>query len=99
MPDSISVSKVIGDIYESSYKPDNWPIALKGIASFTHSCSAALVYQDNELTRACGTYTYNLSAEFMGNPGTVYLLATSAYTCSDHILLHGGKQWPGWREL
>jgi DNA-binding CsgD family transcriptional regulator/PAS domain-containing protein len=65
MPGTISVSKVIGDIYEASYKPEHWPTALEGIAGFTHSSSAALVYQDNELVRACGTYSYNITAEYL----------------------------------
>lgn len=59
----IAASDVIGDIYEASYRPDFWPFALESIAKFTHSNSAALLYNDNELERASGAYVYNISAE------------------------------------
>lgn len=65
MPDSCFAGKVIGDIYEASYKPAHWPAALKGIAEFTKSRSAALLYQDNELERACGMYVFNISEEHL----------------------------------
>jgi DNA-binding CsgD family transcriptional regulator/PAS domain-containing protein len=58
-------SDVIEHIYESSYKPEYWPIALEHIAEFTHSNSAALVYQDNELVRAGGSHVYNITQEYM----------------------------------
>ncbi|MBT8133696.1 MAG: helix-turn-helix transcriptional regulator [Gammaproteobacteria bacterium] len=63
MPGEIEVSTVIGDIYEASYQPTFWPNALESIARFTHSSSAALMYQDNELDSAGDAYTYNISAE------------------------------------
>jgi DNA-binding CsgD family transcriptional regulator/PAS domain-containing protein len=65
MPDSVSVSKVIGEIYEASYKPEHWPTTLEAIADYTHSTSAALLYQDNELERACGMYMYNIPEEHL----------------------------------
>ena len=61
----IEASDVIEHIYESSYKPEYWPIALEHIAKFTHSNSAALVYQDNELVRAGGSHIYNINQEYM----------------------------------
>ena len=63
MPEEIEISAVIGDIYEASYRPSSWPKALESIARFTHSSSAALMYQDNELDSAGDAYTYNISAE------------------------------------
>ncbi len=61
MSETISLSTVIGNIYEASYNPDFWPVALEGVAEFTHSNSAALLYQDNELEFAGGTYQFNIS--------------------------------------
>ena len=63
MPEEIEVSTVIGHIYEASYRPSFWPKALESITKFTHSSSAALMYQDNELESAGDAYTYNISAE------------------------------------
>lgn len=63
MPEEIEVSTVIGHIYEASYRPSFWPKALESIAKFTHSSSAALMYQDNELESVGDAYTYNISAE------------------------------------
>ena len=60
---SIKTSTVIEHIYEASYKPEYWPIALEKVANYTNSYSAALVYQDNELERAGGSYAYNISSE------------------------------------
>lgn len=62
----IEATTVIGNIYEASYKPAFWPIALENIAKYTHSSSAALVYQDNELERACGAYVYNIPEDHIG---------------------------------
>ena len=63
MNTSIKTSAAIEHIYEASYKPEYWPIALEKIADYTNSYSAALVYQDNELKRAGGSYAYNISDE------------------------------------
>ena len=63
MPEETEVSAVIGHIYEASYRPSFLPKALESIAKFTHSSSAALMYQDNELERVGDAYTYNMSAE------------------------------------
>ena len=63
MPEETEVSTVIGHIYEASYRPSFWPKALESIAKFTHSSSAALMYQDNELESVGDAYTYNISAE------------------------------------
>lgn len=59
----IEFSTVIEHIYETSYKPEYWPIALEKIAQFTRSYSTALIYQDNELERAAGSYSYNIPQE------------------------------------
>lgn len=56
-------SKVIGDIYKATYKPDHWPVALEGIARYTFSSSSALLTQDNEIQRSGGTYLYNIPDE------------------------------------
>ena len=61
MPDDIEVSTVIGHIYEASYNPSFWPSALESIAKFTHSSSAALIYQDNEIEQVSDPYAYNIS--------------------------------------
>jgi hypothetical protein len=63
MPGEIEVSIVIGHIYEASYRTRFWPKALESIAKFTHSSSAALIYQDNELESVGDAYTYNIAAE------------------------------------
>lgn len=63
MQEDIEVSTVIGHIYEASYRPSFWPKALESVARFTHSSSAALLYQDNEMEHAGDSYTYNISAE------------------------------------
>ena len=63
MSTAIEISTVIEHIYETSYKPEHWPVALEKIAQFTHSYSTALLYQDNELERAGGTYSYNIAPE------------------------------------
>ena len=63
MSDNLSVDTVIGEIYEASYKPDHWPIALEKIAQFTHSNSAAFLNHDNELQQASGIQTYNIPHE------------------------------------
>ncbi len=65
MQEELTSSTVIGHIYEASYKPEYWPIALENISKFTHSNSAALLYNDNELERANGAHTYNIPHEHM----------------------------------
>ena len=61
MSDSHVLSAIIGNIYEASYNPDFWPAALESIAEFTHSSSAALLYQDNELELVGGVHKFNIS--------------------------------------
>lgn len=65
MNNNLSIDTVIGEIYEASYNPGHWPVALSAIARFTHSDSAAILYKDHELERACGTFSYNIPDEFV----------------------------------
>lgn len=60
---NIDANTVIEHIYEASYKPEHWPIALEAIAKHIHASSAALLYHDNELERSDDAYTYNISAD------------------------------------
>jgi hypothetical protein len=61
MQEDLDASTVIGHIYEASYRPSFWSIALESIAKFTHSSSAALIYQDDEAEQVSDPYTYNIS--------------------------------------
>lgn len=63
MQEEIDANTVIEHIYEASYKPEHWPIALEAIAKYIHASSAALLCQDNELDHSFDTYTYNISAD------------------------------------
>ena len=63
MSNSIDTSSVIEHIYEASYKPEHWPVALEMIAKFTNSNSATLLYKDNELERVSGSYVHNINAD------------------------------------
>jgi DNA-binding CsgD family transcriptional regulator/PAS domain-containing protein len=71
MQDNKNITDVIGDIYDASYKPESWPIALRGIAKHTHSSSAALLNQDSELERAGGMYVYNIPKEHIIQYGKI----------------------------
>jgi len=61
MPDIQALQDVVGQIYDASYCPKLWPKALEGIAEFTHSSSAILIHKDNELERASGIHTFNIT--------------------------------------
>jgi DNA-binding CsgD family transcriptional regulator len=63
MQEMDEVSTIIGLIYEASYDSSSWPIALENITRYTHSYSAALIYQDINPQRMGDLYTYNISAE------------------------------------
>ncbi|MDH5572328.1 MAG: helix-turn-helix transcriptional regulator [Gammaproteobacteria bacterium] len=65
MSEVLYLNNIIGEIYDASYNPNHWPVALKSIATFTHSDSAALLYHDNELKRASGMYSYNIPEEII----------------------------------
>lgn len=58
--DGISLSIVLGDIYEASYRPDHWPIALEHIAAYSYSDSAVYINRDNELDSVNSAYFYNI---------------------------------------
>ena len=60
MPENISAFAVIGDIYESSYRPEQWPVALESITRITQSDSAVLIYLDKELPQASNVFLHNL---------------------------------------
>jgi len=65
------VSKLIGDIYEASYKPDHRPAALEAVAAYTDSSSAALLYQDNEPERTSGSHVYNIPREHLAQYSSI----------------------------
>lgn len=60
MLERYSLGTVVGDIYETSCRPDHWPVALERIAAYTHSNSAIYINRDNELDHVNSLYYYNI---------------------------------------
>lgn len=60
MDADVSLSSVVGDIYETACHPDHWPVALQHIAAYTNSISAIYVNRDNELNQVNSLYYYNI---------------------------------------
>lgn len=61
----LSTSALIGEIYESIRNPDNWQNILQGIALLTHSKSAVLLYQDNEIENANTYASFGLEEKWI----------------------------------
>ena len=52
--------EAIGHIYEASYRPEHWPVALESIAALTASRSAVLLYVDQLCSQSAATWYYNI---------------------------------------
>ena len=56
-----NADEAIGHIYEASYRPEHWPVALESIAALTESRSAAMIYVDRQCERTAATWYYNIA--------------------------------------
>lgn len=63
MQEEQALSTVIGNIYEASYRPENWPLVLEKIAKYTGAHSTAILYKNKDSeTQGC-SYSYNFPDE------------------------------------
>lgn len=63
MQEEQALSTVIGNIYEASYRPENWPFVLEKIAKYTGAHSTAILYKNKDSeTQGC-SYSYNFPDE------------------------------------
>jgi len=55
--------EVIGQIYEASYRPEEWPNTLKAVSDLTQSKSASLIYRDTIYPEASFTVSWGIPSE------------------------------------